>query len=351
MRKSQLYTMTDFWKQHSGAKKNRNVKATSVLMEKSNFWERGSNLELYHDNDGSTTYLGVGTNAPYSRLSFGDSATQRRLPYANNGNFALCEKNDGSEATGIGFYERFKNNDPTLKRLFTGLKFVVNKDNNNTMDTSGQNVKMLLRDDGKLLVGHDPDFTTALEPYNIAMFDVSGNIRTSNYMILNKVETITGYKPPGAIRYDGLKLIYFDDDGRDQVIKVESDVAATGDWSSGQDEEGNFTVYLQAVPVGILRNLYDQDLFEAEFQVEGRVTIGDQAWMKIPIYSGTTIYDVSGDGVMSIQNNVGIHTHQPQAMLDCNLYDNSAWIKCGLDDVDVSGQSVGMGQQLSLIHI
>ena len=340
--------MTDFWKQHSGAKKNRNVKATSVLMEKSNFWERGSNLELFHDNDGSTTYLGIGTNAPYSRLSFGDSARQRRLPYANNGNLALCEKSDGSEATGIGFYERFKNNDPTLKRLFTGLKFVVNKDNNNTMDTSGQNIRMLLRDDGKLLVGHDPDFTTALEPYNIAMFDVSGNIRTSNYMILNKVETITGYKPPGAIRYDGLKLIYFDDDGRDQVIKVESDVAATGDWSSGQDEEGNFTVYLQAVPVGILRNLYDQDLFEAEFQVEGRVTIGDQAWMKLPIHSGTTIFDISGDGILSVQNNIGIHTHQPNAMLDCNLYDNSPWIKCGLDDVDVSGQSVGMGQQIDI---
>tara|TARA_B100000575_G_scaffold191104_1_gene154191 strand:- start:3736 stop:22587 length:18852 start_codon:yes stop_codon:yes gene_type:complete len=340
--------MTEYWKQHSGAKKNRNVKATSVLMEKSNFWERGSNLELYHDNDGSTTYLGIGTNAPYSRLSFGDSAVQRRLPYANNGNFAFCEKNDGSEATGIGFYERFKSNDPTLKRLFTGLKFVVNKDNNNTMDTSGQNVKLLLRDDGKMILGHDPDFTTALEPYNIAMFDVSGNIRTSNYMILNKVETITGYKPPGAIRYDGLKLIYFDDDGRDQVIKVESDVAATGDWSSGQDEDGNFTVYLQAVPVGILRNLYDQDLFEAEFQVEGRITVGDQAWMKIPIFSGTTIFDVSGDGIMSIQNNIGIHTHEPQAMLDCNLYNNSPWIKCGLDDVDVSGQSVGMGQQIDI---
>jgi len=339
--------MANFWKQQSGAKKNRNVKATSVLMEKSNFWERGSNLELYHDNDGSTTYLGIGTNAPYSRLSFGDSARQRRLPYANNGNFALCEKNDGSEASGIGFYERFKNNDPTLKRLFTGLKFVANKDNNNTMDTSGQNVKMLLRDDGKLILGHDPDYTTALEPFNIAMFDVSGNIRTSNYMILNKVETITGYKPPGAIRYDGLKLIYFDDDGRDQVIKVESDVAATGDWSSGQDEEGNFTVYLQAVPVGILRNLYDQDLFEAELNVEGRIIVGDQAWMKIPIFSGTTIVDVSGDGILSVQHNVGIHTHNPKAMLDTNLL-GSPWIKCGLDDVDVSGNSVGMGRQIDI---
>ena len=66
------------------------------------------------------------------------------------------------------------------------------------------------------------------------------------------------------------------------MIKVESDVAATGDWSSGQDELGNNVVYLQAVPVGVLRNLFDQDLFEAEFNVEGRITVGDQAWMKIP---------------------------------------------------------------------
>ena len=49
------------WKLQSGASRSRNVKATSVLFERSNFWQRGSNLELYHDNDGSTTIVGVGT--------------------------------------------------------------------------------------------------------------------------------------------------------------------------------------------------------------------------------------------------------------------------------------------------
>ena len=74
------------------------------------------------------------------------------MEYSNNGNFALCEKSDGSEATGLGFYERHRNNNLNDIRLFTGIKFVVNKDNNNTMDTLGSNIKMLLRDDGKLLV-------------------------------------------------------------------------------------------------------------------------------------------------------------------------------------------------------
>ena len=167
------------WKQHGGASRNRNLKATSVLFTRSNFWQRGDNLELYHDNDGSTTYVGIGTTKPFSRLSFGDTAVQRRVDYANDGNFALCEKEDGSEATGIGFYERFKNFDPTANRLFTGLKFIVNRDNNNTMDTSGQNIKMLLRDDGKLILGHNPDESKALQPYNVAMLDVSCLLYTS----------------------------------------------------------------------------------------------------------------------------------------------------------------------------
>ena len=122
------------WKLQSGASRSRNVKATSVLFERSNFWQRGSNLELYHDNDGSTTLVGVGTTTPVSRLSFGDTARQRRLAYSNDGNFAFCEKSDGSEATGIGFYERFDNFDETSTRLFTGLKFIVNRDNNNNFD-------------------------------------------------------------------------------------------------------------------------------------------------------------------------------------------------------------------------
>ena len=67
------------WKQQSGVKRNRNVKAVSVLFEKYNFWQRGDNLELYHDNDGSTTMVGIGTRAPMSRLSFGDTAEYSRL--------------------------------------------------------------------------------------------------------------------------------------------------------------------------------------------------------------------------------------------------------------------------------
>ena len=46
-----------------------------------------------------------------------------------------------------------------------------------------------------------------------------------------------------------------------------------------------YNVYLQNVNVGVLRNLYDPDVFEAEFNVEGRITVGDQQYMKIPVKS------------------------------------------------------------------
>ena len=289
------------WKLQSGASRSRNVKATSVLFERSNFWQRGPNLELYHDNDGSTTFVGVGTTTPFSRLSFGDTARQRRLAYANDGNFAFCEKSDGSEATGIGFYERFDNFDETSTRLFTGLKFIVNRDNNNTMDTSGANIKMLLRDDGKMLVGHDPDDTLALQPFNVARLDVSGNIRATNYMIIGKQTSVTGYKPAGGMRFNGTRMIYTDENGFDRVIKVESDTNLTGDWSVGQDEFGNALVYLaQNVKSGILRKLFDRDCFEAEFNIEGRLAIGSQEYLKNELFHTTHIFDTSADGIMTV---------------------------------------------------
>ena len=348
------------WKQQSGASRSRNVKATSVLFERSNFWQRGPNLELYHDNDGSTTFVGVGTTTPNSRLSFGDTARQRRLAYSNDGNFAFCEKSDGSEATGIGFYERFDNFDETSTRLFTGLKFIVNRDNNNTMDTSGNNIKMLLRDDGKLLLGHNPDDTLALQPFNVAMLDVSGNIRTSDYLIIGKQTDVTGYKPSGGLRYNGTRMIYTDEEGYDRVIKVESDTNLTGDWSAGSDENGNPIVYLaQKVHAGILRNLFDRDCFEAEFSVEGRLIVGSQEYLKNPIFQTTSIYDTSGDGVFSCQHAMGVNTFECKAMLDLNRiseFDDDAeiWVsvpfmKIGKDDVEVSGNSIGIGSFVQVL--
>ena len=45
------------WKQQSGASRSRNVKATSVLFERSNFWQRGSKGYNVYDLDKLDSHL------------------------------------------------------------------------------------------------------------------------------------------------------------------------------------------------------------------------------------------------------------------------------------------------------
>ena len=54
------------WKQQSGSKRNRNLKATTVLFDNSNFWERGNDMAVYNLNDGGATRIGIGTKTPFS---------------------------------------------------------------------------------------------------------------------------------------------------------------------------------------------------------------------------------------------------------------------------------------------
>ena len=53
---------------------------------------------------------------------------------------------------------------------------------------------MLIRDDGKVLIAHNPN-ETDVEPYNVAALDVSGSIRTTDFIILGKHQYTTGYRP------------------------------------------------------------------------------------------------------------------------------------------------------------
>ena len=43
------------WKNQGGHRSNRNIKASTVLFKNSNFWQKGSDLEIYHNNEGATT--------------------------------------------------------------------------------------------------------------------------------------------------------------------------------------------------------------------------------------------------------------------------------------------------------
>ena len=175
------------WKSQGGNKKNRNIKSKTVLFSNSNFWERGSGVDIYNLNDGTETRVGIGTSAPFSRLSFGDTSYTNTNIGDNSGNFALCETSTGVNATGIGYYEEFG---VTGNLEYTGIKFVVNKESTtNTMNTTGSNnVKMLLTNDGRLLINKDPRVETIQSNYRIPGIDVSGSIHASQAIILDEYD-------------------------------------------------------------------------------------------------------------------------------------------------------------------
>ena len=62
------------WKNQGGNRTNRNIKASTVLFKNSNFWQKGANLQIFHNNEGATARIGLGTNEPHSRLSLGKTS-------------------------------------------------------------------------------------------------------------------------------------------------------------------------------------------------------------------------------------------------------------------------------------
>ena len=351
--------MTDLWKTHSGSSRNRQFRTHILVTEKSNNWKTDTSTEnkrIYHYNGNSSAVLGIGTNKPNYRLSFGDSSKQTRLSNLNNGLFCLNEKSDGSNATGIGFFELYENDTPPYgNRYYTGIKFMINNNDNYSLDDNNS-IKMLLRDDGTLIVGHTMTNIPS-EAFNDASLDVSGNIKTSKFLILNKVTDTSQYIPRGALRYDGADLIYRNDAGLDVTLVTKISAQVAGGWDAYEFAGAVGGIYKYSTPVAIL---YSQDPKEnnaAEwnnsftnntFAVEGIVSIGDKDYLTD--ISGIKRFRFDEDGVnqiehnvgvLSIQHQLGIGTKRPIAALDISS-SNIGYLKIGRDS-DVSYNSICIG--------
>ena len=187
----------------------------------------GLDGEIFHFNGNSKVLVGLGTELPKSRLSFGDSSLQSRLSNLNNANIALNELTNGQDATGMGFYELYQQTGSGNTRQFTGIKFVVNNGTSETMDSS--NVSMLLRSDNRLIIGHDITNAGNLAPFGNASLDVSGSIRTTKFFIMDKVISRSG-QPQGSIRYDGNELKYINDNNDELTIQTSGTGAAVATW-------------------------------------------------------------------------------------------------------------------------
>ena len=356
------------WKQQGGSKNNRNLKATTILFDNSNFWDRGSDLSIYNINEGGQTRVGVGTKTPFSRLSFGNTLSSNDNENDNSGNFALCEMSDGTNATGIGFYEEFSS---TGNLEYTGIKFIVNKDSTTaTMNTTGgSNVKMLLTNDGRLMINKDPRVEIMNSAYRLPGIDVSGNVKASKFFILDKItssEVQTSLR--GGIYYDGNAISYINDQGVPNKLQIvgglsTSEVDAEWTASTIQNSLGFYGIYKKNyVNIWDIQGTDAQNdingYYENAFGVAGAIVSGanhefplgagqthkSSAIMKTRVFSETSATDISNQGIIVAESNLGVNSSRLKAMLDMSGV-GIPYISAGKTEAatDLSGEVVSFG--------
>ena len=351
--------MTDLWKTHSGSSRNRQFRTHILVTDKSNNWKTDTSTEnkrIYHYNGNATAVLGIGTNKPNYRLSFGDSAKESRLTNLNNALFCLNEKQDGSNATGIGFFELYENQTaPYGNRFYTGIKFMVNNNNQYNLNDD-RSIKMLLRDDGTLIVGHLIN-NVSTEAFNEASLDVSGNIKTSKFLILNKVTDNNQYIPRGALRYDGSELIYRNDAGLDVRLVTKFSAQVAGGWDVYEFGGAVGGIYKYSTPIALIYSqeptgnnaaAWNNSFQNNSFAVEGSGCFGDQGYLTNPEglkrlgFDQPNVNQVEYNvGILSVQHQLGIGTRRPIAALDISS-SNMGYLKIGKNsDVSLNGICVG----------
>lgn len=350
-----------------------------INAENAGSWNKNGTQKIYYSNGNQFAMVGIGTEIPNNRLSFGNSSLSNRyVTNVNEANIALNELSDGTDATGIGFYEKYQfssiqdNNTLYGSRYFTGIKFVVNNSNSNTMETTANNnIKMLLRDDATLILGHNINNIESLESFSTAKLDVSGNIRTSQFLILSEITNITGDKPRGSIRYNGTDLIYVNSKGNDVKLLTELTSGITASWSEYQDSGGNNIGIYKDAQIGIstltntvstnlseggnFSTLYNNMFSNIKFSVEGNMAVGNLNYLGdisgvirdgYDNLSGVSEKLAFNMGVLSVQNAIGINNHKPKAAIDIG-HISTPLIIAG-NNSDVSNNSVVFGNNSSI---
>ena len=174
--------------------------------------------------------MGLGTYNPSCRLSFGKNTANtfaNEFPKQSIPAICLNEESDGTDATGIAFYERF--DEITGERAEAGMAFVVSNENyattydgtvfTNTIDVSQNKtiaMSILSRTSGHnaVLINHDPAQTTqrAVFGNERVSMDVSGAIRSSQFFILGNLKPLVDNPTDfnalndGTIIFDGTSL-------------------------------------------------------------------------------------------------------------------------------------------------
>lgn len=300
------------WKNQGGNNFNLNI---DNFTAQSGIWNY-SNGKLYHKNLRFGTSVGLGTDKPFSRLSFGNHEALREsnINLFKNPIIALSERIDGKKATGMGFY--YSNTDNY------GIKFMCG-DPNTLIFTESDNVKLYITNNGRFLFNKlKTDFNR-----DLAEVSINGSIGITGSITLG--ENLVNSPNIGTIRYTrgkreqekGKLLIKvfdnIDDDDENNWYEIVTQDTKTkiNIWQTKDDH----LYYENSVDIGHKNTKTDNSL-----SVKGNVMIGDNEFVSKNILGGK-----NRDGVVMIKNHLNINTnplevdYDTDVLMQLNIRDNT----------------------------
>jgi len=314
--------------------------------------------------------MGLGTYAPSCRLSFGKNTSnifnnetvKESIP-------AIClnEEEDGTDATGISYYERY--DDITGERSEAGLAFVVSNENyrttydgtvfTNTIDVSQNRaipMSILSRTSGHnaVLINHDPAKTTqrAVFGNERVSIDISGAIRTSQFLILGNsntvVENISDFNSlnDGTLIFDGNNL-YIKQVGINVpaklLLQTSADSGTATEFESLVSDNRTLGIYQT------LRTLFgasaSTNIFRNEVSVIGNLITGSQNYVNnVLFFLGDPDLTNPTPGIISVETGIGVNSTEIGAAIDVSA-STIPYAIMGVDNTkqDISGSAFVVG--------
>ena len=289
------------WKTHYGNERNRKIRASFINYDDGIWGENTEqNNKKYYKAIGAPSILGIGTDNPYSRISFGNSTDIGRdnIEY-NRPTIALYEKSsdgngvcDGTDGVGFQYINDICSNN--LLRPCIGV--FVGMD-----DTDEKEIKYF--DDSTkatCYITKDKMFLNKQindDAYNNDItLDIGGGVRCNNVILGYSDVEISG----NMIFNEGIKKLQMYYNGIWNDIK---DISATA-ISINEKDIGYFFIK----PTEKNNNLYignantDDFSYKNRLNVDGNIISGDSDWM-----NGKTIFnskDISGN--ISLKGFIGL---------------------------------------------
>jgi hypothetical protein len=279
------------WKNQSGNTVGRNALFNNLNYNNGIF--KYLNSKLIHLNPNNKTIVGIGTNEPFSKLSFGDYKKNPNDDYT----FALHENTNGIEKIGLKIYN---NTDSNLDYDY-GLSMIVsNLDNNDD--------RMTVTDTGHFFINEKPYNTTST-------FNIKGSLKTSDVITIgyNNKNNSPDF---GSLRYnkinDSLEIKNNrNKQGDEQWSKLLVEVGTNTNWESGSNGiYKSSKISIKDPNIGIKKPLINHAL-----SVEGNVVIGSESTLKKLI--NVNSYP---SGVMVVKENLFIgeinNNYEPNASFE-----------------------------------